>query len=323
MTLDEIKQPIGDHIPLFEQCLDRGMSSDHPFVSGIVSYINKHKGKQIRPILTLLSAAATGQVCSKTHHSAALMEMIHLASLVHDDIVDEAYQRHGNRSVNSLWGPKNAVLVGDYMLSRIFGIAFAHTSPQIQQTIARSIAQITEGELIQMECARKLNTTRQIYFSIIEKKTAALLVSSAVTGALSADAPQALVEAIEQYARCMGIAYQIKDDMLDYTRGDSLGKAPGNDIKERKITLPLIHALENAPLLRRRQVMSMIRTAGISPKNIEAVRRFVTEGGGIDHSAQVSQQYLDRAKEALAPLPDSACKRSLEGLADYVLARKK
>jgi len=323
MTLDEIKIPVKDEMRDFEPFFRKQLKAPNPLLTIITNYLLRKKGKQMRPMLTFLAAKAAGEVCESTYAAATLIELLHTATLVHDDVVDETYQRRGQFSVNAIWNSKVAILVGDFYLARGLQVALATNQYDTLRIVSNAVDEISEGELYQIEHARKLDITEETYFDVIRKKTATLIAACTKSGAHSTNASPQIVDALYNFGLNLGIAFQIRDDIFDYEKSDLLGKPSGNDIKERKMTLPIIYALSQAPTCERRQTMSLISSHYKEDKTVVAVTEFAARFGGIEYSRKMMLHYADMAKHCLDVLPESDAKNSLIAIVDYNTERKK
>jgi len=322
IKIEDIQSPINAEMKKFEQSFKKAMKSNVMLLDNIMGYIVKKKGKQIRPILVLLSAGLVGEIQEPTYRGAALIELLHTATLVHDDVVDDSHYRRGFFSVNALWKNKIAVLVGDYLLSRGMLLAIDNGDFDLLKIVSRAVREIIEGELLQSEKARRLDITEEIYFEIIRQKTATLIASCCGVGASSAGAPKDVVENMHLFGEKTGIAFQIKDDLFDY--GDvSIGKPRGIDIKEKKMTLPLIYALSKASKSEKRKIIYIIKKQSDKPDKVKEVIDFVKRNGGIEYATEVMHRYVKEAREIVAPFPKSEYKTSLDMLITFVIERKK
>lgn len=322
-ALREIKAPIEEEMKAFEPKFRDYMASSVPLLNRITYYIYKRKGKQLRPMLVFLSARLHGEPGDSSYRGAALVELMHTATLVHDDVVDDAEQRRGFFSLNALWKNKIAVLVGDYLLSRVLLLSVDHEEHQLLGIISTAVREMSEGELLQIEKARRLDITEDIYFDIIRKKTASLIASCCGVGAASVQADPEVVRQMREFGELLGTAFQIKDDLFDYQRSSSTGKPTGIDIKEQKMTLPLIYALQNASKRDKKYIISVVKRHNHNRRKVEEVMAMVRQSGGIEYAQEKMEYYHDRAKEMLAQWPDNPARRSLEQLAHYVIQRKK
>ncbi|MDR3329569.1 MAG: polyprenyl synthetase family protein [Prevotellaceae bacterium] len=323
MTIHEIQNAVKDELRLFEPFFRQQLQSSVPMLSAITSYLYRVKGKQLRPLLVFLSAKVNGEVCQKTYAGAALMELLHTATLMHDDVVDEANERRNRLSIQALWDSKKAILSGDFLLSRGVLVALEHQSVAFLHIATNTIRDMSEGEMQQLARANRLEWSEEGYFDIIRKKTASLIQNCTAIGAHSVGAQGDRLAAIGRYGELLGVAFQLRDDVLDFHSSAFTGKACGNDIRERKITLPLIYALGRVGKEEQRRVLSLVATAKAKSQNVGQVTRFVAEQGGLAYTDEVAHRYCREAKQALLPFPDSEAKAALCGLADYVTERKK
>lgn len=297
------------------------MGSDIKLLDLIINYIVRRKGKQLRPMLVFLSAGACGQINKSTYVAAGMIELLHTATLVHDDVVDEAYERRGFFSINALWRSKVAVLVGDFILSRGLLVAIENNQVEMLRVISSAVKEMSEGELLQIERSRKMNIDEETYYDIIAKKTASLIASCCANGAISANATKDMVDRLYQFGKYLGMAFQIRDDLFDYQPSGLIGKPTGNDIKEHKLTLPLIYVLSKSNPLERRRIIRLIN--GGKKANIAEIVDFAKEKGGIDYAKNKMFEFRDNAKQTLEIFPDSVYKKSLVLLADYMVNREK
>lgn len=298
------------------------MKSKVSLLDTIMTYIVKRKGKQMRPMFVLFTAKLNGGISEATHRGAALVELLHTATLVHDDVVDDSYQRRGFFSINALWKNKIAVLVGDYLLSRGLLLAVTNKDFHLLEIVSDAVQKMSEGELLQIEKARKLNLVEDIYFDIITKKTASLIASCCAIGAASVIDDAEKIEQMRDFGEKIGIAFQIKDDLFDYG-ADDIGKPTGIDIKEKKLTLPLIYALNNAPDDVKRKLVYIIKNQNTNIRKVKEVVDYVHKSGGIEYATTVMNRYKAEALEILSKFPDNEARTSLQQLVDYVIDRKK
>lgn len=319
--LSEIKEPISNHLNDFEPFFKKNMGSDIKLLDLITNYIVRRKGKQLRPMLVFLSAGACGQINHSTYVAAGMIELLHTATLVHDDVVDEAYERRGFFSINALWRSKVAVLVGDFILSRGLLVAIENDQVEMLRMISSAVKEMSEGELLQIERSRKMNIDEETYYDIIGKKTASLIASCCANGAISANAAKDMVDRMYQFGKYLGMAFQIRDDLFDYQPSGLIGKPTGNDIKEHKLTLPLIYALSKSDTHERRRIIGLIN--GARKVNIAEIVDFAKDKGGIDYATNKMFEYRDNAKQTLETLSDSEYKKSLFLLTDYIVNREK
>jgi octaprenyl-diphosphate synthase len=322
-SLKSIKEPIKDEIKEFEKYFRNSMRSKVPLLDIITNYIIRRKGKQIRPVFVFLSAKLHGGITRSTFNAATLVELMHTATLVHDDVVDESYLRRGFFSINALWKNKISVLVGDYLLSKGLLLAVDKEEYQILKIVSVAVKQLAEGELLQLEKARNLNTDEEVYFEIIRKKTAALLAACTAAGAKSAKADDETVEKMRLFGEYIGIAFQIKDDLFDYQSVNDTGKPSGNDIQEKKMTLPLIYTLNHASKSKKREIKRIISRHHKNNKKVHELIDFVNKNGGIQYAEQRMIEYRDKSLEILDEFADNEAKASLIELVKFTIDRKK
>lgn len=323
MTLDEIQRPIAAEMKAFEPHFREAMRSRAALLDRIMHYIVKRKGKQMRPMFTLLSARLFGPVNESAFVAASLIELLHTATLVHDDVVDGSPMRRGFFSINALWKNKIAVLVGDYLLSRGLLLAIDKGEFDLLRIVSHAVREMSEGELLQLEKTRNLNFSEDIYFDIIRQKTASLIAACCACGASAAGRPADEVERMRLFGEHAGIAFQIKDDLFDYGTGDGIGKPSGLDIKEKKLTLPLIHALQQVGRSDRRWMVDTVKNNNEDPKAVARVIDKVQQAGGIDHARERMYHYRDKALTVLHTFPDNGARQALEGLVHLTVERKR
>jgi octaprenyl-diphosphate synthase len=321
--LDKIQAPILEEMKKFEPFFRNSMKSNVSLLDIITRYILKRKGKQMRPMLVFLSAKLVGEVNDSTYNAASLIELMHTATLIHDDVVDDSNKRRGFFSINALWKNKAAVLIGDYLLSRGLLLAVEKKEFELLQIVSEAVRDMSEGELLQIEKSRKLDISEEVYFSIIRKKTAALIASCAATGSRSAGASDDIVNQLKSFGENLGIAFQMKDDLFDYNLNGEAGKPIGNDIKEKKMTLPLIYALRNSGSSDKSTILKIIRSKNKKPSKIKEVQRFVREKGGIDYTKETMNIYKEKALAILSSFADNEAKKSLTDLVNYTIERNK
>ena len=322
-SVKEIKSPISREIEEFELRFRAAMRSNTPLLDKIANYIIKRKGKQMRPMFVFLSAKLCGEVNDATYTAASLIELLHTATLVHDDVVDDANVRRGFFSLNALWKNKIAVLVGDYLLSRGLLLSVENNQFDLLRIVSRAVKEMSEGELLQLEKSRQLNITESIYFDIIRQKTASLIASCCESGANSVGASPEIQEQLRLFGEYTGIAFQIKDDLFDYGNGDKIGKPTGIDIKEKKMTLPLIFALQKAEPKDRRWLIRSIKHHNEDKKRVSEVIDYVSRSGGIEYAREKMLDYRSKALEILHKFDDNEVRASLEGLLSYTIEREK
>ena len=320
--IEEIRQPVGKEIKAFESEFRNLIRSKVFLLDTITGYIVKSKGKQIRPLFVFLSALACGGITEASHRGAGLIELLHTATLVHDDVVDDSNYRRGFFSINALWKNKVAVLVGDFLLSKGLLLSVDNGDFDLLKIVAEAVREMSEGELLQMEKARNLDITEHLYFEVIRKKTASLIAACCAVGASSAKASPEVVGKMKMIGEKVGMAFQIKDDLFDYGEAE-IGKPLGIDIREKKLTLPLIHAIGKSSWTEKRQVISWVRNAEKESANIKKVIEFVRRAGGIDHAVTVMKGYQDEAQRLLNEMPASTYRNSLGLMIDYTISRSK
>lgn len=312
---------IDDELLSFESRFRDAVKSQTPLLDRIMRYIVKRKGKQLRPMFVLLSAKLFGPVEESAYRAASLVELLHTATLVHDDVVDDSMERRGFFSVYALWKNKVSVLVGDYLLAKGLLLSLDHNDHQILHILSDAVRKMSEGELLQLEKARSLNLKEDIYFEIIRNKTASLLASACAAGAWSTSNDMATAEKMRLFGEKTGIAFQIKDDLFDYASED-VGKPTGNDIKEKKLTLPLIYTLNNVDKETRRKIIYIVKNNNRDKKKVSWVINKVKEAGGIDYAAEKMEAYKQEALDILHSFPDNKIRKGLEDLVLYVTDRK-
>ncbi|MDO9553571.1 MULTISPECIES: polyprenyl synthetase family protein [Rhodonellum] len=320
--LKQIQAPIATEMVEFEKKFRDFMKSKVTLLDHITNYIVKRKGKQMRPMFVFLTSGMCGGVTDATYRGAALIELLHTATLVHDDVVDDANYRRGFFSINALWKNKIAVLVGDYLLSRGLLLSVDNGDFDLLKIVSHAVREMSEGELLQIAKARKLDITEDVYYTIIRQKTASLIASCCAVGATTSGASLEVIEKMKVFGEKVGMAFQIKDDLFDYGE-DEIGKPLGIDIKEKKMTLPLIYALNNASWLDKRHIIYLIRNRNEDKKAVNEVIKFVKASGGLEYANTVMTQYFEEALALLVDFPDSDYKASLEGLVRYTIERKK
>lgn len=321
--LKKIRVPIAEHLKLFEKKFRSSMKSKVPLLDTITRYIYKRKGKQMRPMFVFFAAGICGSINESSYRAASLIELLHTATLVHDDVVDDSNIRRGYFSINALWKNKIAVLVGDYLLSRGLLLSLNNNEFELLRIVSNATQEMAEGELLQIEKARRLDIKEEIYFDIIRKKTASLIASCCAAGAESVGADKDTVEKMHQIGECVGIAFQIKDDLFDYQDSTAIGKPNGIDIKEQKMTLPLIHMLNNTGRLEKRKVINVVKRHNNNPGKVNKVIDKVNRSGGIEYATQKMYEYQQKAFDLLSEFPDSPMRRSFEDLVKYTVERNK
>ncbi len=321
LRLDDIKAPVAREMDEFEHKFRASMKTRVLLLDKIMNYIVKRKGKQIRPLFVFLSAGTCGTISDSTFRGASLIELLHTATLVHDDVVDDSNYRRGFFSVNALWKNKIAVLVGDFLLSRGLILSVENKEFDLLSIVTNAVKEMSEGELLQMEKARQLDISEDVYYEIIRQKTASLIASCCAVGASSVGAQEETVKTLHHFGEFVGMAFQIKDDLFDYG-DDEIGKPVGIDIKEKKMTLPLIHALTKASWLEKRKIIGIIRSESEKPKKVKEVIEFVKRSGGIEYANKVMEKYYHDALALLNTLPESNYRNSLAQLVEFTIHRK-
>lgn len=322
LKLKSIQAPIAQEMTEFEGKFRDFMKSRVFLLDKIMSYIVKRKGKQMRPMFVFLTAGATGTISEKTYRGAALIELLHTATLVHDDVVDDSNYRRGFFSINALWKNKIAVLVGDYLLSRGLLLSIDHEDFDLLKLVSVAVREMSEGELLQLEKARRLDITEEVYYEVIRQKTASLIASCCAVGAKSSGVDDEMVSRLRSFGEKIGMAFQIKDDLFDYGTQE-IGKPLGIDIKEKKMTLPLIHALQQSTKSEKRHIINLIKNHSHKNAKVREVIQFVNDSGGMAYATEVMERYYSEAMELLQPLPDTAHKRSLQDLVRYTIERNR
>ena len=321
-SVEEIMKPVKSELNEFESHFEDALKSNVPLLDKVTHYIVKRKGKQMRPLFVFLSAKMLGEINEKTYSAASLVELLHTATLVHDDVVDDANERRGFFSVNALWKNKIAVLVGDYMLSKILLLSLEKDNTDLLGVVARSVKEMSEGELLQIEKSRTLDITEKEYFDVIRKKTASLISTCCEAGAISVASDEER-ENMKMFGEKVGLAFQIKDDIFDYGSPNNIGKPTGIDIREQKLTLPLIYVLRNSPPKIQKELKRIIKNRNEESKMIKRATDLVIEHGGINYAFERMTQLANEAKELLMKYSESEAKRALTDLVNYTINREK
>lgn len=321
--VSRIKLPIEQEMELFEKKFSKSMSSKVSLLNRITHYVVNRKGKQMRPMFVFLIAKMTGkgEVNERTYRGASVIELIHTATLVHDDVVDDSNQRRGFFSINALWKNKIAVLVGDYLLSRGLLLSIDNGDFDLLRIISVAVREMSEGELLQIEKARRLDITEEVYYEIIRQKTATLIAACCAMGAQSVMAPKEEVERMRKFGELIGMAFQIKDDLFDYGE-ERIGKPTGIDIKEQKMTLPLIYVLNKASQKDKKWLINSVKNHNKNSKRVKEIISYVKENGGLDYAFSKMMDYYNEALELIKPYPASPFKESLELMVNYVIERR-
>lgn len=318
--LSDLKSPIADELDIFETRFRDLMRSSVPLLDRITYYIVRRKGKQVRPMFIFLSAKLFGPIKEETYVAASLIELLHTASLVHDDVVDDSHLRRGFFSINALWKNKIAVIVGDYLLSKGLLLAVEHEQYDTLKIVSTAVKELSEGELLQIEKARRLDIDEEVYFDIIRQKTASLMAASCSAGASSAGVDQRHVETMKKFGELAGIAFQLKDDLFDYGF-QNIGKPTGIDIKEKKMTLPLIYSLQKSNKKEKREIINAIKRKSDKKSTQKMVIDFVHQKGGIEYATQKMMYYKDEALKILEQYDSNEAHEALSNLVNYIVTR--
>lgn len=320
--LDKIKAPIEQEMKIFESYVRDSMRTSIPLLDVILNYIIRRKGKQMRPMFVFLTARMLGEVNASTYTAASLIELLHNATLIHDDVVDKSYRRRGHFSINALWKSKISVLVGDYLLSRGLLLAVRNKEYDLLEIVSNAVQEMSEGELLQVRNSRKIYISEEEYFKVVRKKTASLIASCTACGARSVSRDEALTETMRSFGQEIGIAFQIKDDLLDYERSGTIGKPAGNDIKEKKVTLPLIYALGEAGDREKKQVKRLFGRSRKNGQDVNEIIEFVRRHNGLEKAHARMEQFKDRALQMITPYAgENEGYHSLVDLVDFTVHR--
>jgi octaprenyl-diphosphate synthase len=321
LSLDKIKEPIASVMEKFESHFRDSMRSKVPLLDRITHYIVKRKGKQMRPMFVFFSSGLCGGITDASYRAAALIELLHTATLVHDDVVDDSNERRGFFSINALWKNKIAVLVGDYLLSKGLLLSVENNDHNLLKIVSTAVRVMSEGELLQIEKARRLDIKEEIYFDIIRQKTASLIASCCACGAASAGADAETVEKMHRFGEYIGVAFQVKDDLFDYGPDGIIGKPTGIDIKESKMTLPLIYALAKAHYSERKAMINIVKNHHTNDKKVKEVIAFVKRSGGIEYAETQMRAYQEKAYDILDSFPENVYRKSLRELVQFTIER--
>lgn len=321
--IDQIKAPIKEEMKRFEGYFKRSMDSNIPFLNLILNYILRRKGKQMRPMFVFLTSKLLGETNESSFTAASLIELLHTATLIHDDVVDESYKRRGYFSINALWKSKVSILVGDYLLSRGLLLSVREKQYEMLEIVSEAVKSMSEGELLQVKKSRKTFITEEEYFEIIEKKTASLIASCTACGARAVTEDHDTVTAFHKFGEIVGLAFQIKDDLLDYRNTGGIGKPTGNDVKEKKVTLPLIYALENTDELTKKRIKKAFAKKKKTGKEVQDIIDFVIEHQGIERAEQKMMQIKEEALDMIRSYEGSPSYESLKQLVEFTVNRKK
>lgn len=322
LDLNKIRIPIANELDAFEDKFKSSIQSKVPLLDRVTHYIYKRKGKQMRPMFVFFSAKLCGGITESTFRGAALVELLHTATLVHDDVVDDAYERRGFLSINAVWKNKIAVLVGDFLLAKGLLLSVEHNELKLLKIVSDAVQQMSEGELLQIEKVRRLDIVEEVYYEIIRQKTASLIASCCASGASSAGADDVTVDKMKLFGEYIGMAFQIKDDLLDFGYED-IGKPRGIDIKEKKITLPLIYSLNNTDKSTKSKIIKLVKYHNDEPSKVEEIINFVRTSGGLDYAEKKMFEYQNKAFEILSTFPETEVKKSLEDLVKFTTERRK
>ncbi len=321
LTLDEIKKPINTEMELFEKKFRDAMKSKVSLLDKIMHYIVKRKGKQMRPMFVFLSAGVCGKINESTYRAASLIELLHTATLVHDDVVDDSLQRRGFFSINALWKNKIAVLVGDYLLSRGLLLSVEHKEYRLLEIVSNAVREMSEGELLQIEKARRLDITEDVYYQIIKQKTASLIASCCACGAASVQQNEDVITRMKNLGETIGIAFQIKDDLFDFEKSIFSGKPSGIDIKERKLTLPIIYSLNNSSSSEKRTIINIIKNENENSKKVKEVLDFIRDKKGIEYAKEKMYELRTSAFEMLDGFEKNEYAHSMKNLISFTTDR--
>ena len=320
--IEKIKRPIASELEIFDRQFKQTIKSDVFLLNLITRYVLKTKGKQIRPVLVLLSAKLFGEIGQKTYTAASLVELLHTTSLVHDDVVDDANERRGTFSIYALWKSKTSVLFGDYLLAQGLLLSVDNEAYDLLRIVSVAVKEMCEGELLQLQHSRKQDMTREAYFRVIHKKTAALISACTEAGAQSGGATPEQLEQMRQFGVYLGLIFQIKDDLFDYQPHGITGKPTGNDIKEKKFTLPLIYALQQASNTEKKQILRLINSSTSESQKLETIIRFVDEKGGLDHCRATMDELAQKAFAIIDSFPPNDAAAALKEIVEYVMKRQ-
>jgi len=319
--MNAAKRVLAQELQVFEQKFSENVQSSNALLDRIMKFIIRRKGKQMRPMFVFLAARIAGSVTDTTYRAASLIELLHTATLVHDDVVDDASTRRGFFSINAIWKNKVAVLVGDYLLSKGLLLALDNDEFRLLKIVSTAVKEMSEGELMQIEKTRKLDIKEELYFEIIRSKTASLLASACAAGAWSASRDEHKTRLLHAFGEKIGISFQIKDDLFDYGN-DNIGKPTGIDIKEKKMTLPLIYTLQHADEATRRKIIYIVKNENKKKEKVKEVIDIVLQSGGIEYAREKMQAYQTEALDILQQFPESAARAAMEDLVHYVTQRK-
>lgn len=322
-TIDRIKQPISAELKQFDTYFSEVMKTSVPLLNLVMRYLLRRKGKQMRPMLVFLTAKLMGKPNESTFTAAALIEILHTATLIHDDVVDESNERRGFFSINALWKSKISVLIGDYLLAKGLLLAINNKEYEILGLVTDAVKEMSEGELMQIRNSRKLNITESEYFEIIRKKTATLISCCSSCGAKSVGMPDSIVKNMQHFGELLGIAFQIKDDLLDYQINSLTGKPLGKDIQEKKLTLPIIHALQMADIVQKKKIIRLLNSSKHAPHKFKEILEFININNGITYSEMKMNEYASLALSELNQFPNIEIRETLHEFVNYTISRNK
>ncbi|MBL6657346.1 MAG: polyprenyl synthetase family protein [Flavobacteriales bacterium] len=322
-SIKKIKTPIQQEMLLFETKFKESLKSNVPLLDKVLHYIVKRKGKQMRPMFVFLCNKMFGEINESTYRAASLIELLHTATLVHDDVIDDANLRRGFFSINALWKNKIAVLVGDFLLSQGLLLSLQNKEYDLLQIVSKAVKDMSEGELLQIEKARHLDIEEDIYFDIIRQKTATLIAACCACGATAAKQDEKTIDKMREFGELVGIAFQMKDDLFDYYNDDIIGKPTGIDIKEQKMTLPLIYALKHVSKKDCKFIIQTVKKHNTDSERVSKVLSLVKQSGGIEYTIEKMKGYQNRALSLLKTFDDNESRKSLELLVNFVIERKK
>jgi len=322
MTLADIAKPIKNDLDQFNSFFKKQLKTEVALLDLVLKYITKKKGKQIRPILVLLSSGLCGNINQRAYIGASLVELLHTATLIHDDVVDEADERRGIATINVSWNNKIAVLIGDFLLSKGLLTSIDNNEFEFLKITSTAVKRMSEGELLSIENSRKVDTSEETYFKIISDKTASLMASCTEIGARAVTDDPDTLKKLRDFGEYLGIAFQLKDDLFDYTTKSSIiGKPVGIDIKEKKLTLPIIYALQQIEPNEAKKIVKKIKKGKLKTSEVKEIIDFVNEKGGVEYTKQKAYSYIDKAKDLIKDFPDSDYKKSLYNLSDFIIDR--
>lgn len=321
--LGDIKAPVEQELKNFNKFFRETTRSDIPLLDTVLQYMIRTKGKQVRPLFVFLSAKMNGEIGRDTYMAATAIELLHSATLIHDDVVDESYERRNFFSINAIWKNKIAVLAGDYLLAKGMLIATKEKAYDFLEIISRAVREMSEGEMAQFERSRKLDIDEEAYYNIIERKTASLIGSSMAIGTRSVTESKETIDRMYEIGRLAGLAFQIKDDIFDYQKTNAIGKPTGNDIKEKKITLPLLHVIGKSDSKTKRYIYKTIRKKNKTQEDVSAIIELVNKNGGIEYATAKMEEFANRSIELLMRFEPNEARDSLSNLIRYTTSRKK